>query len=76
MVTTQQSKCSLTQELRSKQKTATSKFLTIQSFHDFLIFAEMRNTALILASEKGHDTIVKLLIDAGAEIDAKDDLYG
>ena len=48
------------------------KLLTIQNFHDFLTFVEMRRTGLILAIENGHDTIVKLLIDAGAQIEAKD----
>jgi ankyrin repeat protein len=34
-------------------------------------------TALVLASEKGHDSVVKLLLQAeGIEINSKGDLYG
>ena len=31
-------------------------------------------TSLMLAAENGHADIVKLLIDAGADIEAKDDV--
>ena len=49
------------------------KVLGIQRFHDFLIFAEMRSTDLIWASYHGQGAIVKLLIEAGAELETKDD---
>lgn len=51
--------------------------LFLHSFVILLLYvlslrSQLKSTVLMLASENGHSNIVQLLVDAGADVNAKD----